>query len=372
MQRKKILLVGGGSGGHFYPLIAIAEHILQHPEKPTLYYAGPTPYEKNTLDALGIRYIHVSAGKRRKYASLQNFFDLFKTMFGVCVALVKLYIIYPDVIVSKGSYTSVPIVIAGVFLRIPIIIHESDAKIGSANNFALRFARVVCITFESLTSTLQHKNIILTGIPIRRALKNIGNVHSPTGELEKAKRPTLLVLGGSQGAERINTLILDSLDELVTTYDVLHQTGALHYNEVVRAADVLLPNKELRSHYMPIGVLSAEQLNTAYNEAQVVITRAGSTSLYEIALHEKPSIIIPIPEEVSHDQRTNAYAYARTGAGVVIEEENLKDTLLRSEIDRIMNDGTLYNQMVLATRSFVKSDATDRISTIISEIAEKH
>ena len=131
----RIVLVGGGTGGHFYPLMAIAEALYARAREvgsgaPELYFMGPDPYDRKTLESLDIAFISCPAGKARRYASFLNFLDAFSVMGGTLVAIIKLFRIYPDVVMSKGGYTSVPIVLASAFLRIPIVIHESDAKPG--------------------------------------------------------------------------------------------------------------------------------------------------------------------------------------------------------------------------------------------------
>ncbi|QQR65156.1 UDP-N-acetylglucosamine--N-acetylmuramyl-(pentapeptide) pyrophosphoryl-undecaprenol N-acetylglucosamine transferase [Candidatus Kaiserbacteria bacterium] len=371
-SHRKVLFVGGGTGGHFYPLIAIAEQFNLAGSRPELYYAGPNEYDSETLRNEGIEFIKVNAGKRRRYASILNYFDVFKTFFGSFTALIKLFILYPDVVVSKGGYTSVPIVIAAAILRIPLIVHESDAVVGKANRLGLRFARHVITSYDNVplppTKAEQH----LLGIPIRQVFLTppTQNAFSTLGI--DAERPVILIIGGSQGAERINAMVLDSLDELLPDCTVIHQTGELHFNMCTATADALIPDQESRKHYHPIAFLNSVMLNDAYHLASLVISRAGSTSIYEIALHGKPSIIIPIPEDISHDQRSNAYAYARFGAALVMEEKNLSDNLLRAEIERIMQNGEIYDTMAGAARAFAKKDAALHITNLITKVSIEH
>lgn len=367
----RVLFVGGGTGGHFYPLIAIAEALNALPNGPQLYFAGPNAYDQKSLDAEHITYISVAAGKRRRYASFHNIVDFFKTLAGIFIALVKIFIIYPDVIMSKGGYTSVPVILAGAFLRIPVIIHESDSVMGSANRIGSRFARHVITSYPDV-KVVHTKGIVHTlGIPIRKVLRTT-NVDSVEDVGIDPERPVLFVIGGSQGAERINQLILDSLDELLVDYAIIHQTGTKNFDTCKFAADTLITNPSMRKNYYPLAFLDAVALNETYCRSSLIISRAGSNSIHEIALHAKPAILIPIPEEISHDQRTNAYTYARTGAAVVMEESNLQDSLLRAEIDRIMHDTSLYERMAQAAASFAKQDAGERIASLIMEIIEEH
>lgn len=372
MKARKILFVGGGTGGHFYPLIAIAEALTQY--EYTLYYAGPDPYDTKSLAEHSIQFIRIPAGKRRRYTSLQNFFDVFVTLYGLIVSFFRLFFLYPDVIVSKGGYTSIPVTLLAIFYRIPIIIHDSDSKLGSANRLILAYAKRVVVAYDETLQEALAKNprSYKLGIPIRNALRVPPTQDAITSLGINPTIPLILVIGGSQGAERVNRFIYDALDELLPSYTIIHQTGAQNIESARLAVETLIQSPELRARYIPVPFLDATQLNNAYHLAQVIISRAGSTSLFEIALHGKPSIIIPIPEDISHDQRTNAYAYARSGACVVIEEKNMSDTLLQAEIHRIMQDPEVYDRMVNAARTFAPQDSAEQMAQLIHEIVETH
>ena len=372
-KKIRILLVGGGTGGHFYPLISIAEALRANVSHDMdLYYAGPTKYDAESLVAQNIHFVWIPSGKNRRYFSLLNFFDTIKTFLGLIVAVIRLFIIYPDVVMSKGGYTSVPVVLAAAFLRIPIVIHESDSVVGKANKLAAHFARAVIISYPETRTLFTHSNILHLGIPIRTSLLSAPSANALTELGVDPDRPVVLVLGGSQGAERVNELILDSLDELLTDLSVIHQTGKQNFEQCKRVAENLIPDEERLKHYHPTPFLVGSMLNDAYHIASVVISRAGSNSIYEIALHNKPSILIPIPETISHDQRTNAYAYARSGATTVMEEGNMTDTLLRAEIDRIMKNEDIYATMSKSAESFAKRDAAQAIGSLLTSIAQEH
>jgi UDP-N-acetylglucosamine--N-acetylmuramyl-(pentapeptide) pyrophosphoryl-undecaprenol N-acetylglucosamine transferase len=369
----RIVLVGGGSGGHFYPLMSVARELRDTSNPPELYYIGPDPYNLEELQKLSISFIACPAGKLRRYTSVLNFVDAFRTFWGSLVAFLRLYFLYPDVIISKGSYTSVPVILAAAFLKIPIIVHESDTRPGKANALAARFARYVAISFEDVRSYFKNEHIEFTGIPMRRELT--------TPKQHDAKEllgldpdtPIILILGGSQGAERINQLILDSLDELLPSYTIIHQTGKAHFDIAVLGARELITNDTLLRRYRPVAFFEDPVvLNDVYHSASVIVSRAGSTSIYEIAAHGKPSILIPIPETISHDQRTNAYAYARTGAASVLEEANLTDNLLTSEIDRIMKNADLLRSMAESATAFVPKNGAKAIANMAMEIAAEH
>lgn len=369
----KIVLVGGGTGGHFYPLIAVTEALRERDTSGTteLYYFGPNPYNKEVLAQQQIQHVYCPAGKQRRYSSISNFFDLFLIAAGVLVALIKLFWVYPDVVFSKGGYTSVPVVLAAAFLRIPIVIHESDAVVGRANKLAARFARYIAISYQEAAQYFPEHKTALTGIPIRKSF--FTPITNPRQQLNITEDlPIILVTGGSLGSEKINTLILDSLDELLPNYIIIHQTGPDHENTIKQTAAALITDQTLRDRYFILGLMSADTFAAAQVAASIIISRAGSTSLAEIALQGKPAIVIPIPEEVSHDQRTNAYAYARTGAASVIEEKNLTDGLLTAEITRIMSDQETYQNMSAAAKRFTYPQAAYTLADTVLGIAAEH
>ena len=371
---KRIMLVGGGSGGHFYPLMSLAEELRRNEVSDTeLYYIGPEPYDETVLKSHGITFVLCPAGKARRYASFRNILDICVTFWGCFVALWKLYMLYPDVIVTKGGYTSVPIILAAAFLRIPIVVHESDTRPGRANKLASAFTSHVAISFEDARPYFKKNEVLFTGIPIRSELLNPteGNVHEILGT--DASLPTLLILGGSQGAERLNTLMLKSLRMLLPYYNIIHQTGKSNFDVSVLSARELIEDNALLGRYRPIAFFTDPKiLNAAYEAATLIISRAGTGTIYEIALHGKPSILIPIPETVSHDQRTNAYAYARSGAAVVLEETNLVDSLLTSEIDRIMKNTALYLEMTKSALNFAPQNGAQLLAELTLEVARTH
>lgn len=367
----RIGFVGGGTGGHFYPLIAVAEVLLAAPQRPELFYFGPEPYNADLLAEHQITFVSCPAGKLRLYFSIQNFYDIFRNFFGIFVALWKLYLIYPDVIFSKGGYTSVPILIAARFLRIPVVIHESDAVPGRANKLARSFARFIAISYPEAAQFFPTDKTALTGIPIRRELLTPDpNPFATLGIPNDL--PLIYVTGGSLGAVRLNDTILKALDNLLPLCRIYHQTGEANLETVKLSAKALITDPALQDRYYLEATLPAAKVNALLSAATVVITRAGSTTLFEIGLHGTPSIIIPIPEDVSRDQRSNAYAFARGGGATVIEERNLSDTLLVAEIRSIMGNPDHWRAMSAAAKQFVPRDAADKIAASLIQIGVEH
>ncbi len=364
-------LVGGGTAGHFYPLISVSEYLNSTQNRPDLYYFGPSPYNKNSLKESGIKYVYCPAGKLRRYFSMQNFLDFFKNFFGIFVAIWKLYIIYPDVIFSKGGYTSVPVLLAARFLRIPVVIHESDAFPGRANLLSRNQAQYVGIAYKEAAKYFSEKKTALVGIPLRHEIKE--KLENPLSSLGIPNdKPLIYITGGSQGAERINNLVIMSLSTLLPEYRIFHQVGAGNINELRLTAKSLLENSPLQNDYYIEGTLNSRQVSALMQAADLIITRAGSTALFEISYHQKPSIVIPIPEDISRDQRSNAYAYARRGGATVIEEHNLSPNLLKQEIDFILKNENNKKAMSAAAARFYIAGAEEKISNLLISIGQEH
>ena len=231
----KIVFTGGGTGGHFYPIIAIAQKVnkIINDEKilgVKLYYISDSPYDKELLFENNLLYEEILTGKMRTYFSFKNFSDIFKTFFGTINAIYKLFSIYPDVVFGKGGYASFPTVFAARILGIPVIIHESDSAPGRVNRWAGRFAKKVAVSFIQAGAYFSIKKVAWTGQPIRSEIVNKSQKREALDYFKlETDVPTILILGGSQGAELINNTILDALPRLVENYQIIHQTGVRNY-----------------------------------------------------------------------------------------------------------------------------------------------
>lgn len=372
----KILLTGGGTGGHFYPLIAIAEELNTIAQKEKilnlrLYYMSDTPYDKQALFNNRISFIQVPAGKLRTYSSIKNFFDMISASLGAIVGLLRLFAIYPDVVISKGGYAAFPAVFGARILRIPVIIHESDSYPGRLNVWTAKFARHIAVSWPEAVEYLPKEKTVLTGQPIR---KNV--IHGTSdGAYEffnfDNNTPTILILGGSQGAEIINKIILEALPMLLEKYQVIHQTGIKNFDDVVKRSDFILDNNPHKNRYKPIAYLNEVTTRMAAGIANVVLSRAGST-IFEIASWGIPAIIIPITNSNGDHQKKNAYNYARTGAGEVVEEINFKPHVITLLIDKLLEDKVGLDKMKNAATKFANPNASFMIADEAVKIALEH
>ncbi len=371
----KILLTGGGSGGHFYPLIAVAEEINELVKEKNLleaeiFFMSDSPYDGEALAQNNITFIKSPAGKLRRYFSILNFFDFFKTAWGVVSCLVKVFNLYPDVIFSKGGYASFPVLFAGRLLKIPVVIHESDSVPGKTNLWAGKFAKKIAVSYPEAVEFFDKKKVAYTGNPIRKSVENLSvSAKEVIGLTENI--PTILILGGSLGAQLINEEIIQILAKLVEKYYVIHQTGKANIEEAVKMSAVVLYDSKFKERYRPYDYLNDLNLSVAAGASNLIISRAGST-IFEIANWGIPSIIIPITESNGDHQRRNAFNYARSGGAIVIEEENLEPNILLSEIERLITNPELLKKMSEGAKSFAKKDAAKVIAEEIINIGLTH
>ncbi|HRZ30203.1 MAG TPA: UDP-N-acetylglucosamine--N-acetylmuramyl-(pentapeptide) pyrophosphoryl-undecaprenol N-acetylglucosamine transferase [Candidatus Paceibacterota bacterium] len=376
----KILFTGGGSGGHFYPIIAIAQEIrrLATEEKlvqPSLYFMSDGPYNERVLFENEIKFIKVNAGKlRRDYSSaslIKNFLDLFKTLLGSIQALFKVFSLYPDIVVGKGGYASFPTLLASRILRIPVLIHESDSHPGLVTRWAGKFAIRVALSYPEAAKYFPAEKVAVTGNPLRQEI--LTPTKSGAHEYLRLDKnlPVIFIIGGSQGASKINEIIVDILPKIIEKYQFIHQVGKNNFTDLSKRAKFILKGNPFADHYKIFDYLDATAMRMTAGVASLVITRAGS-SLFEIANWGIPSIVIPIPEEISHDQRTNAFTYARSGGAVVIEEKNLTASVLLFEIDKIMTDDKMREDMIKGAKQFARPEAATTIAQEILRISLSH
>jgi len=373
----KIILAGGGTAGHFYPLIAIAQalnDIIEEEKlvKAELYFMSVAPYDKKALFDNGIVFKRIFSGKARIYFSLLNFFDAFKIFLGIIKALWEMYRVYPDVLISKGGYASFPAVLAARIFHIPVIVHESDSVPGRTNIWASHFAERVAVSWHEALRFFPKEKTALTGQPVRKEIMH--PIHHGAYEYLKLEEgiPVIFIVGGSQGAQIINETVLDILPQLVSHYSLIHQVGAKNIKDIKNLVPVVLPlNKPNRDRYKPFGFLNALAMRMSAGVSTLVISRASST-IFEIASWGLPSIVIPITDSHGNHQRQNAFNYARGGACVVIEEKNLTPHVLASEIEKLMRDEGVRRKMGHAARKFFRPNAARIIAEEAIRIALKH
>ncbi|MFH1575745.1 MAG: UDP-N-acetylglucosamine--N-acetylmuramyl-(pentapeptide) pyrophosphoryl-undecaprenol N-acetylglucosamine transferase [Candidatus Nealsonbacteria bacterium] len=373
----KILFTGGGTAGHIFPIIAVVRELRKMGSQAQFFYAGPKDdFGEIVLSQEDIKIKWVLAGKIRRYLSfksiLQNIVDvLFKTPLGFLQAFFYVFSLAPDLIFSKGGYGSLATVMAGQILQVPIMLHESDVVPGLANRFLGKFANQVFVAFpEAQTEYFSEKKMISVGNPMRIELLS--------GSKEKAKeyfdltgeKPIILVLGGSQGAQAVNDLLLAILPQLLSDFEVIHQTGSKNLAQLKAEAKVVISN-ELGLRYHPIGFLKEVELRDAFKASDLVVSRAGSGSIFEIAACQKPSILIPLSSSAQDHQLKNAYAYAQNKATIVLEEANLTPRFFLEKIKYLFANPDELQKMSQKASEFSRPDSAKVLAQYIIKYLTK-
>lgn len=376
----KIVLVGGGSGGHFYPLIAVAEAIEdickeRNLLEPELIYVGPEPFDRAALLEHDIIWESSPAGRMRRYASILNVIDGLKTLVGLIKSIFQLYRIYPDVIFSTGGFAAFPSLFAAKLLRIPVVIYDADATPGRVSLWSSKFAERIGVAHPEAATRFPAKvldRIARVGHPIRKEIETPAHEGGHAFLKLDPSVPTVFIMGGSQGATAINEVVISALPELVMRYNIIHQAGSANLDEISKIAHVVLEHSQFSERYRAFGLLNTLAIKMSAGIATVIVARAGSGTIFEIASWGIPAILVPIPLDVSHDQTDNAFSYARSGAAEVIEQRNLTPHILIAEIDRVAGDSEGRAKMTAAAKQFARPQAAHKIASMLVEIALTH
>jgi len=350
----KIVVSGGGTMGSVSPLLAQIQYLLSHHgfvPGDFLWLGTRSGPERKVVENYGIKFQVVSSGKLRRYFSLQNIIDPLKLGRGYIQSLEYLYKFRPDLVITTGSYISVPVVYAARTLRQPVLVHQLDLKPGLANKLMARVADQVTVSWPELLNKFPGHSAVWVGTPVRKhILEPISGTLTPQLNLV-AKLPLILVMGGGTGAATINQIIADSLHDLLNRYQVVHLTGA---NKSVE----IKVDKKLKSRYQQFEFVS-EDLGYLMRQADLIISRAGIGTISEILLIGKPAVIIPIPD--SH-QEVNAEYFSKHGAIKLVAQAGLNPRQLCQEIDDLLQNKDQQQQLIANGQLLVKKDANELLA----------
>lgn len=367
----RIVLTGGGSGGHIFPLIAVAKELREQDENLELLYIGTSAQmgklAEEVMNEEGIPVKNILTGKLRRYFSFEYFLDFFRFPIGIIQSLFHMLVFMPDAVFSKGGYASVPVVLVAWLYKIPVLSHDSDVTPGWANRICGKFSKYVAVSYPATRKYFVDNKVLLTGNPIRKELTE----GIPERAYKKwnyhAEVPVVFIIGGSQGSQIINHAIIKILQKLTKIAQIVHVTGINNYEQIVREAGKR-GFKSGHSKYTAVPFLNRDEMADMYSIASLVISRAGANSITEIAANKLVSILIPME---SHDQPMNAFALARSGGTVVLDEANLGPHILESKIEELLHSGTLRKQLKDNIFKFYHSDAAKKIVDGIFKMKNK-
>lgn len=352
----RVLLAGGGSGGSTAPLLAIAEAIRRKTQDVEFLCIGSeTGPEGALVREANIPFVSIKTGKLRRYWSLQNFVDAFRIPIGLGQSLAVVRSFNPDVISTAGGFVCVPPAIAGWLSGVPVHVHQQDVEQGLANRIMSPLAKLVTVTFEESIAHFPASKTIVTGNPVRPEILR--------GDRERARRffgleeglPTVLVTGGGTGALGLNRIVARAAPELVEFCQVIHLCG--------RGRIVSAQTESPR--YKQFEFLVGE-MNDALAVADLVVSRAGLSTLTELGALSKPSVLMPMPN--SH-QRYNADAFGKVGAAVVLDElKTTADDLVRV-VRELLENPAKRGDMGAEAHRLIRPDAADRIADQVIALA---
>jgi len=323
----RLVFTGGGSAGHVMPNIAIISHFRELGAHIS-YIGSHDGVEHDIIAPLNIPYHSIQSGKLRRYFSWKNFTDPFKILFGIFQAWCALGKCKPQLVFSKGGFVAFPVVFAAWLRRLPVIAHESDFSPGLANRLSFPFVHTICVSFSEAKRFFKDKDkdkIVVTGNPIRPRLLHGSASCAKTLCQFSDDKPVLLVMGGGQGAARINAALQESSAALLQQFNIIHLCGKGKSNMAFNN----IPGFQ-QFEFVD------EPLPDIFALSDIIISRSGANSLYEILALGKPHILIPLPLTASRgDQIHNAKHFKDKGISYVIDEEDLTAAHLQKTIAEV-------------------------------------
>lgn len=384
----RIVLTGGGSGGHLVPFEPIVDKIRElHGElkkdlpktidrdEVELYYFGVLDEKaKEFFKRLDVKAINIPSGKIRRYPSALTVVDLFYRLpIGIVKALFLLWHIMPDVVISRGGYGSIPVTIVSVFYRVPILLHESDAVASLTVRAMSGLASVVTVGFAETRHTLQFfsAKTIVTGTPVRSELSTITKEEARQAFDIGLEEKVLLVTGGSQGSKELNEILLEVLPSLIKDMVIIHITGAENIKEIKKRTGDLFARSGLRVRYKVFGYL-ADKMSQALVAADLVVARGGATQLAELARLRKAAIIVPLGSAAQDHQRKNVEIYEKASAVRVIDPINLGRAIFEQNVRSLMNSAEIRDILsVNISRLDYQNAASDIVKLVYKMMAGK-
>ncbi len=357
MEKNKVIIAGGGTAGHLYPGIAIARELLERRSDLEILFAiGGTPLELRILGRERFSTLTIRSGPLRGRGTFAKLKSLGRVAWGLGQSLAAIRRTRPRLVIGVGGYASGPMVLAGVLVRRPTLLHEQNLLPGLTNRLLAPLVDEVAISFAGTSSYLGGKGR-WTGNPLRGEFRRPVEVHRPGGPLR------LLVFGGSQGARRINQVFLEALPALISLpggVEIVHATGEDDREWVEEA---------YREHGFPARVEAfLTEMAPAYATADLVISRAGATTCAELTALGKPAILIPFPRAAGGHQDLNAEQLREAGAAVMIPEPELGPERLAEMVRDLASEPDRLREMATASRSLGLPDAAKRVANLAEEL----
>lgn len=372
----RVLVSGGGTGGHIYPALAIATSLRTLYQAEILFLGSDDGLEKELVPAAGFTLATVKAGKLRRYVSLETITGVMRVPLGMLSAISIVRKFRPDVAFTSGGYVAVPAALASRVNGVPLLMHQQDVPPNLSNRLAAPLATRISVAFADSLPYFPARKTLLLGNPIRQVMLDARETAPSAARAAlglDAGTPLLLVTGGSQGARHLNQTVCQALPGLLANCQVLQISGKELYNETRAQADSLLAEQDeaLRQRYRLVAYLNAE-MPLALQAADLVLCRSGASTLTELAILGKPSVLVPLSPAVGGPaQQENAAMFERKQAALVISNDNLRADILVERIRALLASQEQLATMAQATGTFAKPEATQDITKELIRIAKR-
>ena len=371
-DRKKVYFItGGGTGGHIYPALVVANALKEQPNCDVFYIGNPKKPEAELAKSNGLKFLPVNITYMPRKIDLQIIFWLFRLAFACLKSMLYILKYKPDAVFATGGYVSAPALLASIVLSVPFMMHDGDAVPGIVTRKISPFAKCVSLTFEEAKKYVKNKNACSPGNPIREDFAKLDRSEArKLLNFPDNDKLILLVMGGSQGAKGINNTIVELYKYLVETYNIgiIHQTGAKNYDEVIEVLEKIYP--EYKNNNSITVRPYFDNAAIVMKASDIAVSRAGSLSISELCASGLASVLVPYPFAAANHQFKNAQAVEKEGAALCIEEnEQLKDNL-KTALDRLIKDETYRNELKASAQRLAKPNAKADMLKLLEEIAE--
>ncbi len=371
----RVLISGGGTGGHVYPALAVAMQLQQHYNAEILYLGSDDGLETRLVPATGLPLKTIQAGKLQRYVSWRTMTGVARIPVGMTQAIGIVRAFRPDVAFTSGGYVAVPAGLAARIHGVPFLMHQQDVPPNLSNKLLAPLATRISVAFADSQRFFPARKTLHLGNPIRQAILDVRAVSPQQACTNLGLTPDLplvLVTGGSQGARHLNQTVCHALPELLQQCQVLQISGSNLYEETKALADEKLAgiDEETRQRYRLEPYMDAE-MPLALQAAGIVLCRSGASVLSELAVLGKPSILVPLPPAIgSSPQEANAAMFQREGAAEVIVDNLLKPELLLNRVTSILSQPARLRVMSEAATTLAKPNATQAIVEAIVTMAK--
>lgn len=365
----RVLFAGGGTGGHIYPALALARHLQETDNAEVLFTGTERGMETDIVPANGYRLEMVPVMALERRLSLQAGRAILLAASGVLTARRIIKTFRPDIVVGTGGYVAGPVVLAAVLARIPTVIHEQNAIPGFTNVVLSRMAKRVCLSFaESARYFPRPEKTVLTGNPRASEAAKV----SAEPELPQKLRagvPLLLCVGGSHGAAKLNEAFAGCVADVLSSCDaqVVYVTGRRYYDEIRTGLEPLFVRFPGRIQVLPYHSALPELIN----RADLMVSRAGATTLAEITALGVPSVLVPSPNVTNNHQEHNARALSEHRGAVLLREAELSAESLGGLLTELLSDRDRLLAMAMACRALGLPDAAERMTLVMRELLSK-